>query len=66
MTEIQGNAAAQFMRVIDAFAANFDEGAELGARFTLCIDGEPVVDLWGGHADRQRTRPFDADTLAPV
>ncbi|HEY3813359.1 MAG TPA: serine hydrolase domain-containing protein [Caulobacteraceae bacterium] len=64
--DIQGTAPARFARVKDAFAANFAGGAELGARFTLCIDGEPVVDLWGGHADRQRTKPFEANTLAPV
>ncbi len=66
MTEIGGTAPERFARVKDAFAANFAEGAELGARFTVAIDGEPVVDLWGGHADRTRTRPFDDKTLAPV
>ena len=35
-------------------------------RFTACLDGEVVVDLWAGFADRERTRPFGADTLTPV
>ncbi len=50
----------------DAFEANFAAGEELGARFSLCVEGELVVDLIGGHADRARTRPFEEDTLAPV
>jgi CubicO group peptidase (beta-lactamase class C family) len=57
----------RFAAVRDAFAANFDgDFAELGARFVACVEGEPVVDLWGGFADRARTLPFDQTTLAPV
>jgi CubicO group peptidase (beta-lactamase class C family) len=66
MTEIAGTAPARFARVRDAFAALFAEGLELGARFAVAIDGEVVIDLMGGFADRARTRAFDADTLAPV
>lgn len=50
----------------EAFAANFAEGSELGARFSLVRDGELVVDLWAGHADRARSRAFDDQTLTPV
>ncbi|MDB5422969.1 MAG: estA [Phenylobacterium sp.] len=66
MVEIAGIAPARFAAVKDAFAANFDAGGELGARFTLVEAGEVVLDLWAGHADRQRTRPFDERTLTPV
>lgn len=66
MVEIAGYARPDFAGVKDAFAANFEEGLELGARFTLVEAGETVVDLWAGHADRDRTRPFDETTLAPV
>ena len=66
MVDISGFAPARFAAVRDAFAANFDAGAELGARFTLVEAGEVVLDLWAGHADRARTRPFDDTTLTPV
>jgi CubicO group peptidase (beta-lactamase class C family) len=56
----------RFAAVRGAFAANFADGAELGARYCLAIEGEIVVDLWGGWADRAQTRPFDATTVAPV
>jgi len=66
MVEIHGFAGEGFGAVRDAFAANFQSGQELGARFTLVRAGEVVVDLWAGHADRKRTRPFDEKTLTPI
>jgi CubicO group peptidase (beta-lactamase class C family) len=66
MVEIAGFALKRLSAVKDAFAANFEAGEELGARFTLVEAGEVVVDLWAGHADRKRTRPFDDTTLTPV
>lgn len=66
MTEIGGTAPNRFARVKDAFAGLFAEGLELGARFSVAVDGEIVLDLWGGFADRARTRPWGPDTLVPV
>jgi len=70
LPDIQGICPARFAAVKDAFAANFTaapEGLnELAARFSVCRDGETVIDLWAGWADVARTRPFGADTLAPV
>jgi CubicO group peptidase (beta-lactamase class C family) len=66
MAEIGGFAQPAFAAVRDAFAASFEAGEELGARFTLVDRGEVVVDLWGGFVDRARTTAFDAATLAPV
>ncbi|HSZ53852.1 MAG TPA: serine hydrolase domain-containing protein [Caulobacteraceae bacterium] len=66
MTDIAGLCQPQFAPVREAFAANFDAGLELGARFALAIDGEIVIDLMGGFADRAQTRPFGLDTLAPL
>ena len=66
MTEIHGFAPSRFSEVKDAFAAQFAEGLELGARFTVCLEGEVIVDLIGGFMDRTRTRPWDERTLAPV
>jgi CubicO group peptidase (beta-lactamase class C family) len=72
MTEldIHGVCPDRFGPVKDAFAANFSDAPEglneLGARFSLCIEGEVVVDLWAGQADTARTRPMAAHTLVPV
>ena len=58
--------SAPFTALKSAFDAGFSVGEELGARFTVVRRGEVVFDAWGGHADRARTRPFDARTLTPV
>ncbi len=55
-----------FEPVREAFEAALASGAELGVRFTVVREGEVVLDLWGGYADRERTRPFDERTLTPV
>lgn len=63
---VRGLCPPKFDAVRAAFEANFAEGLELGARFAFAIEGEIVVDLIGGWADRAQTRPFAEDTLAPV
>jgi CubicO group peptidase (beta-lactamase class C family) len=64
--DLRGLCPPRFAAVRDAFAANFAEGREIGARFALAVGGEIVVDLIGGWADRAATRPFDETTLCPV
>ena len=64
--EIQGHCAPRFAKVKDAFAKNFAVENEVGASFAATQEGELVVDLWGGAADRARTRPWERDTLANV
>jgi len=66
MTEITGLIPPAFVPVRDGFAAHFETDEELGARFSVCIDGEIVLDLIGGHADAAKTTPFGTDTLTPV
>jgi CubicO group peptidase (beta-lactamase class C family) len=66
VADIRGLCPPRFEAVRAAFGANFDAGLELGARFALAIEGEIVVDLMGGWADRDQTRPFDEATLTPV
>ena len=63
--EIQGQVRPRFARVKDAFAGQFREG-ELGAAVAITVDGEPVVDLFAGHADPARTRPWARDTIVHV
>ena len=49
-----------------AFEANFDEGRELGASVCATLDGETIIDLWGGWADPEKTRPWRRDTIVDV
>ncbi len=59
---VEGTVAAGFEPVRDVFEASFRAGREIGAGFCATRNGEVVVDLWGGLADRQTGRPWSADT----
>jgi CubicO group peptidase (beta-lactamase class C family) len=66
---IQGEVADGFEPVRQAFADNFQrpgDFAEVGAAVAVYHRGRCVVDLWGGHADKARTRPWTRDTLVNV
>ena len=55
-----------FEEVAEAFARNFSELEEIGAAFAAYVDGELVVDLWGGLADARRNVAWGRDTLVGV
>jgi CubicO group peptidase (beta-lactamase class C family) len=60
---VHGTVVRGFEAVRDAFAQNLSDGSEVAAAFAVFRDGEPLVDLWGGHADAARTVPTDEATL---
>lgn len=68
--DIQGSCAPGLEAVREAFAANFTEAPEgldeQGARFSVVVDGETLVDLWAGWADTAKTAPFTDTTLTSV
>lgn len=61
--EIHGTCDARFARVRDVFAAQMSDPEELGAAVAVTLEGRLVVDLWAGHADLKRTKPWTGDTL---
>lgn len=63
---ISGACDARFERVREAFARNFAESGELGASVAVALHGEVVVDLWAGYVDRERTQPWERDTIVLV
>jgi CubicO group peptidase (beta-lactamase class C family) len=62
MAEVRGSCDDRFTAVREAFARNLD-GDELGASIAVDLDGETVVDLWGGYRDEERTTPWTEDTI---
>jgi CubicO group peptidase (beta-lactamase class C family) len=66
VVDIGGSVAPGFEGVRESFARNFAEHGEVGAAFSLVVDGHTVVDLWGGVADVTTGRAYDADTLQLV
>jgi CubicO group peptidase (beta-lactamase class C family) len=65
-TPLGGTCSARFDPLRELFAAKFASGEDLGASLTVNIDGEMVVDLWGGWADEARTAPWAENTIANV
>lgn len=63
---IDGICDPRFGAVREAFAACFAQGLEHGGGVSVVVHGKTVVDLWGGHADAARTRPWRQDTLINV
>src|SRR5262247_4013150 len=58
---------AQANRIVqEAVNAAIREGGEIGLQVAAYVDGEPVVDVWGGLADETTGRKVDGDTLFPV
>jgi CubicO group peptidase (beta-lactamase class C family) len=64
--DIGGWVEASFEPVLDAFAENFDSHAEVGAAVCVYVDGEPVVDLWGGVADAATGQLWASDSVVLV
>jgi CubicO group peptidase (beta-lactamase class C family) len=60
---IHGSCSPRFLNVKEVFVKNFEEG-ELGAALVVYIDGEKVIDLWGGYSDEKRSRHWQENTLA--
>jgi CubicO group peptidase (beta-lactamase class C family) len=63
---IDGTCSPAFDRVRDAFEANFRQRDEIGAAVAVWVDGQLVVNLWGGTADAKTQRPWQHDTLVSI
>ncbi len=65
-TALGGTCSARFEPLRELFASKLESGEDLGASLAVNIDGEMVVDLWGGWADEARTAPWTENTIANV
>ena len=63
---IKGSCTPKFVGVRDAFERNFALRGEVGAAVAVWVDGDLVVNLWGGSADAAGTRPWQENTLTTV
>ncbi|MFW9822188.1 MAG: serine hydrolase domain-containing protein [Candidatus Thorarchaeota archaeon] len=64
--EIHGLCEPRFEAVKEAFTQNFEEGMEVGASFAVTINGKYVIDIWGGYKDKEKTQPWEKDTICNV
>ncbi|MDH3680854.1 MAG: beta-lactamase family protein [Acidimicrobiia bacterium] len=66
MADIQGSADPRFDQLHDVLSASIDRGDDVGASVSVTIEGETVVDLWGGWTDEAKTKLWQADTITNV
>lgn len=66
MAGLQGVCDARFEGVRELLAGNVASGAELGASLVVDVDGEVLVDVWGGFRDVGRSLPWERDTITNV
>jgi CubicO group peptidase (beta-lactamase class C family) len=65
VADIQGSYDDLFAAVPTALAGLLADG-DAGGSVAVFVDGEPVVDVWGGFADADRTMPWQRDTITGV
>jgi len=65
MGDIQGSYDELFSAVPGVLAGLLDDG-DAGGSAAVFVDGEPVVDVWGGFADADRMVPWQRDTITNV
>ena len=66
MADIQGTCDARFNELHNILSANLDSGADVGASVAVTIDGQFVVDMWGGWVDPEHTAPWVENTIVNV
>lgn len=63
---VDGHVEPGYGPVADLLTGFLDSGREIGASVGVYRAGRPVVEIWGGHADRARTRPWERNTVTPL
>jgi CubicO group peptidase (beta-lactamase class C family) len=63
---VEGFCSPRFAGVLEEFEGNFAERGEVGASLCVTVEGETVIDLWGGLAERRTGRPWQRNTLVLV
>jgi CubicO group peptidase (beta-lactamase class C family) len=66
MADLHGACDERFAELAALLSENLGAGDELGASIAVLVDGEPVVDLWGGWAGAGRTTPWRRDMITNV
>lgn len=65
-SQVQGSVDERFAAMREVLERNLDSGADLGASVAVVLEGEMVVDLWGGWVDQEHTAAWESDTITNV
>ena len=63
---VDGTYDPRFESLRELLEQTLDSGEDLGASIALDVDGELLVDIWGGWRDQDRTHPWERDTIVNV
>ncbi len=63
---VHGAADPHFACAVRSFASTFHGSRFGGGALAVYLDGEPVVDVWTGYADRRGRVPWTADSASMV
>ena len=66
MAEIHGFVDPSYDKLRELLGATLDSGHDVGASVSVTVEGETVVDIWGGWTDEDRTEPWERDTITNV
>lgn len=66
MAQVQGTCPSKFDGVKKLFEDQIASGEELGASIVVSVNGEEVLDIWGGYVDIDRTKAWEKDTITNV
>ncbi|KAI1333031.1 beta-lactamase [Xylariaceae sp. FL0255] len=66
MAEVHGTCTPQFAKLRELMKQFIDSGDEIGTSLSVNINGEEVVNLYGGYADAAKTRPWTEDTIVGI
>lgn len=59
----RGHYAPAYWPVVEAFIENYSAEEEIGSATSLLVNGEKVVDIWGGYRDQARSLEWEEDTI---
>ncbi|MBA57985.1 MAG: serine hydrolase [Gammaproteobacteria bacterium] len=66
MTQIKGLCDKKFEKVNEAFERCFEQHGDVGASCAITLEGEYVVDIWGGYLDSDRQKAWEENTIVNV
>jgi CubicO group peptidase (beta-lactamase class C family) len=66
VADIIGTWDPRFEGVVTTLSSSLDVGTDVGAAVAVYLEGEPVVDIWGGYVDEAHSAPWDRDTITNV
>ncbi len=66
MAEVHGKCTPQFDKVRSLLQQYIDSGEEVGACIAVNVNGEDVVNIWGGYMDLETKQPWAEDNIVGV